>query len=89
MVIALAGTALLLVHLRAEQTRCAARILSLESKWVDLRREWWSLQTRAARLRTPQRLRERVTLLDAPLVGPEKNAVPQARARLASHGQVE
>ncbi len=78
------GVALTVVHLRAEQTRCAAGILSLESQWIQLRREWWALQTRAARLKTPQRLRERVTTLQTSIVAPTVTTRPDAVVRFAS-----
>lgn len=60
LIASLGGVALAVVVLRAEQTRCAAAVLDCESQWVGARRDWWSLQTRAARLRAPVRIRERI-----------------------------
>jgi hypothetical protein len=68
--VAFAAVALLLVHLRAEQTRAAARALAVESEWVELRRELWRLQTGVARLKAPGRIRDRVEWFDAALVPP-------------------
>lgn len=81
---ALVVIALVVVHLRAEQTRSAARLLTLESRWVQLRREAWTLQTRAARLQTPQRLHERMALLRSDLIAPAIRAQPHVPVRLAS-----
>ena len=72
------------VHLRAEQTRCASELAHLESRWVALRREWWDLQTRTARIKTPVHLRERVERLRADLVSPESEHLPGEGFRLAS-----
>ena len=63
-----AGVAIALIHLRAEQTRCAAKILTIESEWVRLRRELWTVQTRIARLRAPTRLHDRREHLESDLV---------------------
>ena len=60
LLVALAGIALAIVCLRAEQTRIAAKTLRLEDRWIRQRRELWALQTSIARLRTPDRIRERV-----------------------------
>ena len=68
LIAALAGIALAAVHLRLEQTRCASRVLALESQWVALRGQWWALQARTARLRTPRRIRDRVANVASPLV---------------------
>ena len=85
---ALAVIALAAVHLRAEQTRCAADLLKLESKWVMLRRDWWELQVRAARLRAPQRIHDRVKNLQADLFPPASDEPPQRPVRLtAGHAQ--
>lgn len=67
---ALVGVALTLVHLRVEQTRYAAKILALESRWIDLRRELWQAQTFTARLRTPGRLHDRMEWFDTDLTPP-------------------
>lgn len=67
---AFAAIALSVVHLRAEQTRCAARVLRIESDWVRLRGDLWSLQTRIARMRAPDRIHDRATYLATGLVPP-------------------
>lgn len=84
LIVALAGIGLAAVHLRAEQTRCVARLLKLESEWIALRREWWSLQTRAARLRTPQYVHSRIHSLHTGLLPPEWRLKPRPSERLAS-----
>ncbi len=85
---ALAAIALAAVHLRAEQTRCAADLLKLESRWVALRRDWWELQVRAARLRAPERIHDRVENLQADLFPPALDEPPQRPVRLtAGHAQ--
>lgn len=59
LIISLGVVATTVVFLRREQTRMAAGLLRTESRWVELRREWWSLQAQSALLRTPERLRDR------------------------------
>lgn len=65
-----ASLALTVVHLRAEQTRCASSILRIESEWVRLRSELWGVQTRMARARAPDRIHDRATYLATGLVPP-------------------
>ena len=65
-----ASLALLVVHLRSEQTRCASSILRMESEWVRLRSELWSVETRMARARAPDRIHDRATYLATGLVPP-------------------
>ena len=65
-----ASLALAVVHLRAEQTRCAASILRMESEWVRLRSELWGVQARMARARAPDRIHDRATYLATGLVPP-------------------
>jgi hypothetical protein len=57
---AFGGIALAVLFLRLEQNRCVARLLTIDSQRVEQRRELWAVQTRAARLRTPQRVRDRL-----------------------------
>ncbi|MGB0716236.1 MAG: hypothetical protein ACPGXK_10180 [Phycisphaerae bacterium] len=59
------GLALATVGLRLEQTRAAARAVKFELKQVEARRELWAVQARMARLRSPERIRERVEQLDS------------------------
>lgn len=82
--VAFVGIALLVVHLRAEQVRSAARILRIESEWIELRRERWVLQTRAARLRAPQQVRDRLDIRQMGLVPPEVDTACLPTVRLAS-----
>ena len=65
-----ASLALAVVHLRAEQTRCASSILRMESEWVRLRSELWGVQARMARARAPDRIHDRATYLATGLVPP-------------------
>ena len=57
------GLALCVVHLRTEQARVAAEILSSQARQIELRRELWTLQMAVARLRTPAQTRGRVERL--------------------------
>lgn len=83
---AFAFLALSVVHLRAEQTRCASRILQLEGRQVELRRELWGLQTRTARLRAPERVRDRVAAFQTGLVPPGfRDEVPKPERVVSSH----
>ncbi len=50
----------LLIAVRTEQARTGARIEALQSDRVRLRRESWSLQVEISRLRTPERIEERL-----------------------------
>lgn len=83
--VAFAGIALATIHLKSEQTRSAARVLEFESQWVALRREWWALQARAARLRVPVRLRDRVENLQTGLIAPEARPAHRPPAQLTAH----
>lgn len=69
----LATVAIGVVHLRVEQTRCAARMLRMEVDRVQIRRELWETQALTARLRSPQRVHDRLDPggdeLVSPLVG--------------------
>lgn len=82
-VVALAGVGLAVVVLRAEQTRCASGVMALESRWVQQRRTWWGLQTRVARLRTPERMRPRFETLPVEPFDPGPERSPVRSARLA------
>ncbi len=84
LIVSFVVVALMLVHLRREQTRCAAGLLSAEAEWVRLRRERWALQTRAARLRTPQGIHDRVGSLRAELIPPGDEMGKRSTVRLAS-----
>jgi len=82
---AFAGIALAVVHLRAEQTRCAARMVAVDADWVRLRRDFWGLQTRIARLRAPERIHDRVAAFQTGLVPPGFDQVSKRTERLASN----
>jgi hypothetical protein len=78
----LGGLALAVVQLRSERVRCAARVAALQSERLRMRRESWNVQMEVARLRAPERIRERVGLLDLavelphpPLPGPRTEAL--------------
>jgi hypothetical protein len=69
--------ALLVVCLRAEQARSAARIVNLESQWVNARRSLWSLESRAARLRAPRQVHDRTVFLQTGVVPPNQQEPPE------------
>jgi hypothetical protein len=75
LIAAFAVLALIVVVLRAEQARCTARILATEEKWVEARRDLWTLQVRSARLRAPQQVHDRSTFLDAGVVPPHAEEI--------------
>ena len=84
LLICFTAIALTVVHLRSEQTRSAARLASMDAKWVDLRRELWGVQTRIARLRSPERIHDRVAAFQTGLVPPGYDANTKTEERLAS-----
>jgi len=67
---AFAVMGLVMVHLRAAQTQSASRLLEMEARRIELRRELWSIQSRTARLRSPQRILDRAELVAAELLPP-------------------
>ncbi len=81
LIVAMAGIALAVVHLRTEQTRLTAGLLRAESQWIALRREWWSLQTLAARLQAPEHMRRRVAAMYTELVPPTFEQPPTSLHR--------
>lgn len=76
--------AIAVVHLRAEQARCAAAILGVGAKRVELRRSLWELQARSARLRTPQRIHDRLDADPSELVSPLARVVGPRSATLVA-----
>jgi len=60
LLLAFAVLAVWLVHLRAEQMRMTAKMLSAQTRRVHLRRELWVLQTRLARAKAPGRILDRI-----------------------------
>jgi len=81
---AFAVMALAVVHLRAEQTRCAARMVAMDADWVRMRRDLWGLQTRIARLRSPERIHDRVAAFQTGLTPPGIEAVSRRPEQVAS-----
>ena len=78
LIVSLAVVAIALVYLRWEQTRIAAGLVHAETRWVALRREWWSVQASTARFRSPARMRGRAGVIyDHPydLVGRQSDYV--------------
>lgn len=63
LIVSLAVVAIMLVYLRWEQTRIAAGLLRTETRWVELRREWWSVQASTAGFRSPARMRGRAGVI--------------------------
>ena len=59
LIVSLSVVAVTLVYLRWEQTRIASGLLHAETRWVELRRDWWSVQANTARFRSPARMRGR------------------------------
>lgn len=82
---AFVAIALTVVYLRAEQTRCAARMAAMDADWVRLRSDLWGLQTRNARLRAPERIHDRVAAFQTGLVPPRFDEVARRTERLASN----
>lgn len=84
LLISFTAIALTVLHLRSEQTRCAARLASMDARWVELRRDLWGVQTRIARLRAPERIHDRITAFQTGLVPPGYDAVTKTEERLAA-----
>mgnify|MGYP001583275878 CR=1 FL=1 len=80
---ALAAIGLMVVHLRVEQARCAARIMAIEGEWLSARRELWALQARHARLRAPERIFGHATQLGAGLAPPGQPDSTNSQEHLA------
>lgn len=85
LIVILGGIALVVVYLRTEQARCAARLLTVESRWIQMRRQRWALQTRAARLRAPQRLYDRFEIVHSPRLSPADRLTLRPPVRLTSN----
>ena len=82
------GLALTVVHLRTEQTHCAARALAIEAQRIELRRDLWDIQARVARLRAPERIHYRLELFGTGLVPPtDKNGARGGRVVASSRYQ--
>ena len=64
LIVSLAAVAITLVYVRWEQTRIASGLLHTEIQWVELRREWWSLQASTAQFRSPARMRGRARTIN-------------------------
>lgn len=77
--------AVVVVHLRAEQTRCMARTLRMESQCYELRRDLWSVQSQVSRLRAPASLHTRLRWFDVGVVPPGESEETSGTDRLASY----
>lgn len=84
LLICFTAIALTVLHLRSEQTRSAARLAAMDARWVELRRDLWGVQTRIARLRSPERIHDRVIAFQTGLVPPGYDAVHKPEERLAA-----
>lgn len=84
LVAALCVVAVGVVHLRAEQTRSAARTLRLEADRLALQSKLWTLEARTARHRAPQRLHERIENLNPDLSPPVTNPSDRPATRLVA-----
>ena len=59
LIVLLAGLALVKIHLQAEQMKLATSIQTLRTERMELRQQSWALQLELARLRAPDRIRDR------------------------------
>jgi hypothetical protein len=84
MIAALSLIALVAVYLRAEQTRCAAHTLAIESELIKERRELWRVQSAVARLRAPGHIHDRMDWFEDDLVPPGSIESWRSRRRLVS-----
>lgn len=84
---AVALIAIAVVQLRAEQARVAADSLQLEGSWMELRRELCELRASVARLRSPERIHDRVDWFYVEVEPPEGEFVNVRRERVALNGQ--
>lgn len=86
----MAGMALVVVYLRAEQARCASRILRSEGQRMAMRSELWELQMAVARLRGPAEVHDRLRRFAAVDVhvtpqSPAASPAPQKPKSPAAH----
>jgi len=58
---------------------------AIDADWVRLRRDLWGYQTRIARLRSPERIHDRVAAYQTGLVPPGFDEGPRRTERLASN----
>jgi cell division protein FtsL len=84
-----AALALVVVYLRAEQTRASARALSCESRWVESRRELWALQTQVSRLSAPQRIHDTIERFGAEILSPGNGEIVFPPARLVAGRELD
>ena len=73
------------VHLRAEETRLAARIQELRNERAALRREAWAWQVEIARLRAPAQIRDRVERWQLEVCAPLQTDIKLAGHRPTGH----
>ncbi len=74
------------VYTRAEQARCAAQALAIESQWIEKRHELWQVQCGTARLRAPGHLHDRMHWLENDLTFPASNGRASARPAFVAGG---
>ncbi len=84
MIAAFSLIALGAVYLRAEQTRCAARTLGIESELIRQRRELWRVQSAVARLRAPGHIHDWMVWFQSDLARPGSIESSSSGTRLAS-----
>lgn len=78
--------ALAVVHLRAEQARCAARILKSEGERIALRGELWELQASVARLKSPVEIHDRLRRMrELAAAKAEDSTVPETNTLTLTH----
>ena len=83
LIFALTAVALGNVHLLARQRCMAAELVGMESEWIQQRREWWSLQARSARLRSPEHIHRRIEVMQTDLIPPGFEAMFRSPAGIA------
>lgn len=76
--------ALALVGLRVAQAQSVSRALKYEAQWIEARRRLWNVQAVVSRLKTPQRVRERVSRLESEVIPPGEEATSMQSVRLVS-----
>lgn len=75
------SVALVVVHLRGERRRCETKIVRMELRKGELRRALWDLQSRTARLRSPNRIVDCTQTLLAGVIAPRLETHPVAGAK--------
>lgn len=85
-IVVMLALALAVVHLRAEQARCAARMLKSEGDRIALRGELWELQASVARLKSPVEIHDRLRRLrELAAAKAEDSTVPDSSTLTLTH----